>query len=180
MNYISSSISEVSATTSNSRHLPWKILRKDLKLHPYKPKLVQEFTPEHKIVRLKPSFKAESSVGKLRFHGLLESPDLSPLDYWFWSHCTERVTQVGPRTIKELKTIVEEIAAEVDANFVRASVHQLLLRAHIYRECYGTAFQCKIKQLEFVYVLVKVQTSSFISYLFFFISETLLLRLRGL
>ena len=24
------------------------------------------------------------------------SPDLSTLDYWFWSHCTERVTKVRP------------------------------------------------------------------------------------
>ena len=71
------------------------------------------------------------------------SPDLSPLDYWFWSHCTERVTKVGQRLIEDLKITVEAIAAEMDANVVRASVHHLLRRTHICRECNGAAFQYK-------------------------------------
>ena len=45
------SVSEIAATTSSSRYLTWKILRKDPNLHPFKPKLVQELTPEHKFSR---------------------------------------------------------------------------------------------------------------------------------
>ena len=65
--------------------------------------------------------------------------------YRFWSHCTEKVKKVGPRTKEDLKTTVEALAAEMDANVVRASVHHLLRRAHICRENNGAAFQYKVK-----------------------------------
>ena len=73
------------------------------------------------------------------------SPDLSPLDYWFLSHCTERFTKIGPGTIEDLKTTVEATDAEMDADVVRASVHHLLGRAHICHECNGAAYQYKVK-----------------------------------
>ena len=48
-NSISPSISEIAATTSYSIYLTWKILRKELKLHPYKPELVIRLRSEQKI-----------------------------------------------------------------------------------------------------------------------------------
>ena len=41
----SPSLSDITAITSNSTYLTWKILRKDLMLLPYKPRLVQKSTP---------------------------------------------------------------------------------------------------------------------------------------
>ena len=47
----SSSISSLASTTDTSKTTTWRILRKDLGMFPYKPKLVQALTPAHKESR---------------------------------------------------------------------------------------------------------------------------------
>ena len=52
----------------------------------------------------------------------LYSPDLNPLDYFFWSFAMIHVRRQKPATLDELKTIVEDVAATVQEDMIRAAV----------------------------------------------------------
>ena len=43
-----------------------------------------------------------------------KSPDLSPLDYWFWSVAMRELTRVPPSSIEEMKATVEGFADSLD------------------------------------------------------------------
>ena len=104
--------------------------RKFLKVTPRKVPHIQEFQS---------TIDSFQKTGNVTQQKLPECPKTSAekisavktvLDFWFWSHDTERAT---------------EVAFEMDPNVVRASMHHLLRKAHTCRECNGAAFQYKVK-----------------------------------
>ena len=48
------------------------------------------------------------------------SPDLSPLDYYFWGFANAEVWRQQPATLEQLKRIVEEVAASLSGDVLRA------------------------------------------------------------
>ena len=47
------------------------------------------------------------------------SPDLNPLDFFFWGHSMNHVFRTKPSTIDDLKKVVDEFAEAMDPNLVR-------------------------------------------------------------
>ena len=57
------------------------------------------------------------------------SPDLSPLDYWFWAVAMAELRRNPPATLEELKATVERFAGNLDPDDVRRAVRHLRQRA---------------------------------------------------
>ena len=51
-----------------------------------------------------------------------KSPDLSVLDYWFWSVCLSELRGVPPNTLEELKEKVEALADFLEEEEVSGAV----------------------------------------------------------
>ena len=47
------------------------------------------------------------------------SPDLNPLDFFFWGHSMNHVFQAKPSTMDDLKKVVDEFGESMDPNLVR-------------------------------------------------------------
>ena len=60
-----------------------------------------------------------------------KSPDLSPLDYWFWSVAMRELTRVPPSSIEEMKATVEEFADSLDLEEVLKAVENIKKRAQV-------------------------------------------------
>ena len=65
------------------------------------------------------------------------SPDLSPLDYWFWGACLAEIRRVKPATLELLVETVEEFAAHLSPADVRKAVRDIRKRRP--RVCRKTA-----------------------------------------
>lgn len=57
------------------------------------------------------------------------SPDLSPLDYWFWSVALTELRRNPPSCLEELKMVVEAFAGSLEPEEVRRAVRHLRQRA---------------------------------------------------
>ena len=57
------------------------------------------------------------------------SPDLSPLDYWFWGACLAEIRRVKPATLELLVDTVEQFAASLSPADVRKAVRDIRKRA---------------------------------------------------
>ena len=57
------------------------------------------------------------------------SPDLSPLDYWFWAVALAELRRNPPATLQELQVTVERFAGNLDRNDVKRAVRNLRQRA---------------------------------------------------
>ena len=63
------------------------------------------------------------------------SPDLNPLDYWFWSHIQKKIKDRCMRegrqteTIEEIRVMVEEESADLSEDVIRRSVANIRKRA---------------------------------------------------
>ena len=58
-----------------------------------------------------------------------KSPDLSPLDYWFWNVAMAELRRAPPRNIGELKTTVNAFAESLDYADVEKCVRHIRDRA---------------------------------------------------
>ena len=74
------------------------------------------------------------------------SPDLSPLDYWFWGACLQELRRSPPRTIDELKATVEAYAASLTSEEISKAVHDILPRAEACILAEGGAFEHGLKK----------------------------------
>ena len=77
----------------------------------------------------------------------LYSPDLNPLDYFFWSFAMIHVRRQKPATLDELKTIVEDVAATVQEDMIRAAVGNIRKRCQACEEAKGGHFESFLKKL---------------------------------
>ena len=74
------------------------------------------------------------------------SPDLSPLDYWFWGACLQELRRSPPRSIDELKATVEAYAASLTPEEISKAVLDILPRAEACILAEGGAFEYRLKQ----------------------------------
>ena len=56
---------------------------------------------------------------RLDHHWPANSPDLSPMDFSFWSQASNHLKKIKPATLEEIKLAVEEFAVNLDENAVR-------------------------------------------------------------
>ena len=57
------------------------------------------------------------------------SPDLNPLDYTFWGQAMQKVWEAKPKSIAELKTVVEGYFSTIDKDLVKKCVLNIKKRA---------------------------------------------------
>ena len=70
-------------------------------------------TTEEVMAWLKAKFQGRVISRKAEVEWPPYSPDLNPLDYFFWSYAMIRVRRRKPATIEELKETVEDVARTV-------------------------------------------------------------------
>ena len=66
---------------------------------------------------------------RLDHHWPAKSPDLSPIDFSFWSQASTHLKRVKPTTLEGMKAAVEEFAANLDENAVRKMCRHTRKRA---------------------------------------------------
>ena len=69
------------------------------------------------------------------------SPDLNPLDYFYWGYCMSEVFRQQPESIDALKNIIEEFTAEMSMEILRKSVTNLCKRCRLCIEAGGNHFE---------------------------------------
>jgi hypothetical protein len=74
------------------------------------------------------------------------SPDLSPLDFSFWSQAMAHVIRVEPRTIIDLKMCVEDFANNFDPEKQRSMARHTRYRAELYVSVGGSHFEHLVKK----------------------------------
>ena len=75
------------------------------------------------------------------------SPDLSPLDFWFWSECIKTLRKDPPKTLEELKSTVDAFANLLSPQQVESAVKNILPRARACIERNGGAFEYRLKKV---------------------------------
>ena len=74
------------------------------------------------------------------------SPDLSPLDYYFWGYANAEVFRRKPTTIEQLKAIVEEVAANLSGEVLRAVMSNFRKRCEICLQMEGGHFEYALER----------------------------------
>ena len=74
------------------------------------------------------------------------SPDLSPLDYWFWSVCLGELRRSPPSSLDELQEIVENFVESLQEEEVIKATRNILKRAKVCKEAGGGAFEFRLKK----------------------------------
>ena len=74
------------------------------------------------------------------------SPDLSPLDFWFWGPCETYVYSKQPENFEELKAYVAEYAASIPEDLVHRVYQNMRKRARACIEAEGGHFEHLLKQ----------------------------------
>ena len=69
------------------------------------------------------------------------SPDLNPLDYTFWGQAMAKVWAEKPKTIDELKAVVENYFASLSEDFVKKCVSNIRKRAELCIQQKGGHFE---------------------------------------
>ena len=77
---------------------------------------------------------------------LSKSPDLNPLDYWFWSASMAEVRRVQPQSLDELKLCVENYAKSLSKNQINKSVAHIFKRAQCCIAKQGGSFESLLKK----------------------------------
>ena len=74
------------------------------------------------------------------------SPDLSPLDFSFWSQAMAHIIRCEPSTLTELKNIVEDFAADMREEDIRKMVQHTKKRAELCKDNFGGHFEHLLKK----------------------------------
>ena len=69
------------------------------------------------------------------------SPDLSPLDFSFWSQAMQEVYRCQPSSLAALKAVVEDFATNLEEDNVRKMAHHVKKRAELCRLQNGGHFE---------------------------------------
>ena len=73
------------------------------------------------------------------------SPDLTPLDFSFWSLVKRRVAQRSPRTFDDLKVITIQVLDQVEAEVIRRMCQEVDKRCRVCIQCNGGRFEHLLK-----------------------------------
>jgi len=114
----------------------WRILRTNLRMHPYKIHVFQSLTT---VCRE----KADKVCGRIRW-SLAAEPShsgthlvLNPCDYFLWGYLKDKVFSSAPRTLPELKERIKECCAQVIRGMLTRVVQNFVLRLQAVREFQG-------------------------------------------
>ena len=70
------------------------------------------------------------------------SPDMTPLDYYFWGTAKNRVYDGGrPSSIDQLKVRIRKVISEISQEEICAAVQNILTRAEMVKDVNGAAFE---------------------------------------
>ena len=105
---------------------------------PHTTNLVMEFLGE--------KFQGRVISRRADFEWPPKSPDLNPLDYWFWGHCEAEVMRTMPVTLDELKEQVETFTETLLGDVVEKSVMNINKRIRFCAEEKGAHFEHKLKK----------------------------------
>ena len=75
-----------------------------------------------------------------------KSPDLSPLDFWFWELALAELRRSPPSSLYELKLTAGGFVESLNQEEIRRTVRHLRSRARVYRDLEGAAFEGKMKR----------------------------------
>lgn len=73
------------------------------------------------------------------------SPDLNPLDYWFWSHLKKAVGFNDPKTVSEVKTLATGICQDTTELEIRNAIDDFLVRIDCMEFYQGQHFEAQLK-----------------------------------
>ena len=73
------------------------------------------------------------------------SPDLNPLDYWFWGQVEREVSSGSPESIESLKEVVERSARLMDVSLIRRAVGNINKRVELCAKKKGGHFESELK-----------------------------------
>ena len=76
------------------------------------------------------------------------SPDMSPLDFWFWGACLARLRKVRYHGLEMLMDTVTDYAASIPKADVRRAVNDILVRADCCIEHGGGSFEPRLKEFK--------------------------------
>ena len=74
------------------------------------------------------------------------SPDLSPLDFWFWGVCLVELRRHPPSSMAELRATINSLARRMNAEEVKKSVNNVSKRAEAYIAVNGDNFEHLLKK----------------------------------
>ena len=74
-----------------------------------------------------------------------KSPNLSPLDFYFWSVAMTKLRNHQPKTLNELKEIVDSFAESLDEDELKKVARSVKGRAKAYKEARCGAFEYRMK-----------------------------------
>ncbi|EZA58004.1 hypothetical protein X777_02012, partial [Ooceraea biroi] len=69
------------------------------------------------------------------------SPDLSPLDYYFWGYLKSKVHETKPQSIRELRQQIRDEVALIPAEYNRRAISAFYQRLAYCQEVNGSHFQ---------------------------------------
>ena len=73
------------------------------------------------------------------------SPDLNPLDFYFWGAAQQKVYDSKVKTIPALKQVVNEFAASISEETIRKVCDNITKRVKLCKQENGGLFQHKLK-----------------------------------
>ena len=86
-------------------------------------KIEQAATLQHNVCHFLRSKFGDRIISRdMQHHWPPYSPDLSPLDYYFWSQCTQYVKKEKPKNICDLRRRVNRFAENIDEEALRKMV----------------------------------------------------------
>lgn len=72
------------------------------------------------------------------------SPDLNPLDFWFWGYCSGKLRKMELTSMQEVCEAVEDICRNTPEDMVRKSAAAVTTRARFCLQALGGHFQCSM------------------------------------
>ena len=72
------------------------------------------------------------------------SPDLNPLDFWFWGYAQSKVHKEKPENIEEVQSIVENVARSCQQQMVIRASMNIVKRAQKCAEKQGCHFESEL------------------------------------
>lgn len=76
------------------------------------------------------------------------SPDLNPLDYFFWSHLRELLHIRDPRTKKDIINAIRELVPLIKLDHIRRAIDDFPIRIEALLQCRGAHFEYHLKSLK--------------------------------
>ena len=85
---------------------------------------------------------------RLDFFWPPKSPDLNPLDFYFWGEAEKAVYDAKPKNIEDLKQTVEDFARSVSRETLLAVADNFYKRSKLCLEEKGGHFEHKLKKIK--------------------------------